>query len=233
MKPASGSKVACTGSIPASTARTHLLQRASQTGRGRHGRHRHFAGTARAGNPRPLGAVLSLYDLPTHALCNAHHLRELKFITEQYQQPWASEMSTLLVDIKNTVDNTKPRQNRLTSAQLAVFESRYAQALERGHQGQPASPGIGASSRTARGRLKQSPAKNLLNRLTGHQAEVLTFMYDFKVPFDNNQAEHDVRMMKVADQRISSRLLGAGWGADVRDDSEPLSRPRAKMVSAS
>ena len=80
------------------------------------------------------------YTTCTHALCNAHHLRELKFITEQYQQPWASEMSTLLVDIKDAVEQAQPRQNRLTSAQLAVFESRYAQALEHGRRANPPRP---------------------------------------------------------------------------------------------
>jgi transposase len=106
-----------------------------------------------------------------HVLCNAHHLRELVFIAEQYEQEWANGMIKLLVEIKD--------------------------AVEVAANPPPPDPPV-----KKRGRKKQSKAKNLLDRLQGHKREVLAFMYDFKVPFDNNLAERDLRMVKLK-QKVS------------------------------
>jgi len=135
-----------------------------------------------------------------HGLCNAHHLRELIFLNEQHHQHWAKDMIERLVDIKKAVDEAKRSTDTLFKEQIDKFETRYQNILGKGYNENPLPKK--ESTKKKRGRRKKSKARNLLERLDNHRKEVLAFMYDFSVPFDNNLVERDLRMAKVQ-QKIS------------------------------
>ena len=142
------------------------------------------------------------YDGSKHSLCNAHHLRELIFMAERYEQIWASQMIALLVEMNEAVKSAKALEmTALEISQLDTFERQYRDILKTGFAENPAIP-LPENQVSARGRPKQHPAKNLLDRLQSQSEAVLRFIHNFEVPFDNNQAERDLRMMKLK-QKIS------------------------------
>jgi transposase len=135
-----------------------------------------------------------------HALCNVHHLRELTFFAEEEHHLWASEMKVLLLLMRELVTQAKAQGwKALPEHMQAILIEHYQQILEQGYQSVPAPPLTRAGKR---GRPKQHPARNLLDRLSIHADAVLAFLRDFRVPFDNNLAERDLRMLKVQ-QKIS------------------------------
>ena len=132
-----------------------------------------------------------------HALCNAHHLRELKALIEIEKEAWAKKMSRLLVKMSRAVAKAVEKgQLVLAERQRRRFEALYDAIVAQGiafHEAQPPldrKPG-------ARGRKPQRPGHNLLERLRAYRSDVLRFLFDFAVPFTNNRAEQDIRMMKV------------------------------------
>jgi len=133
-----------------------------------------------------------------HALCNVHHLRELTFLEEQGQE-WAAQMIRLLLEIKGVVSAAVEQgEAGLSPESLARYELRYQGLIEQGIVANP----LPSERTTRRGPLKRSKGRNLVERLDKRRDEVLRFMHDLRVPFDNNQAERDVRMVKVQ-QKVS------------------------------
>jgi transposase len=131
----------------------------------------------------------------SHALCNAHHLRELKALIEFDHEPWAAPMRDLLLDANRAVGDAKARGERaLDGALLKRFDTRFWDILREGlafHRKLPCLP------QAATGRPKRRPGENLLRRLHQFKDETLRFLVDFDTPFTNNLAEQALRMMKV------------------------------------
>jgi len=136
------------------------------------------------------------YDQCAHALCNAHHLRELTFVEEQLGQGWARDLKVLLGEIKQAVDDVRVQgHGGLPADMQQAFVRRYDAALQEGLTANPLPPPTGK-----RGRPKRGKAGSLVDRLQEHKAATLAFMEDITIPFDNNQAERDIRMTKVREK---------------------------------
>jgi transposase len=157
------------------------------------------------------------YTACRHALCNIHHLRELTFIEEAYQQTWAKDLKGALLQMKAAVEQARLRgEDRLGDAERSAFVARYEELLAAGLAANPPPPPRQPSHPRPRGRVKQSPARNLLERLLLQQDQVLGFLGDFAIPFDNNQAEQDLRMLKVQQKIAGSFRADSGSEAFAR-----------------
>lgn len=140
------------------------------------------------------------YDLD-HALCGAHHLRELVGIAELTGHDWPTGLGDLLAEMNVAVNRAKTAgKTNLPARRLAAYRRRYRLLVAEGMVLHPAPPPTGKQ-----GRPRLGLPRALLRRLDLYQDDVLRFAYDFRVPFDNNQAERDVRMVKLQ-QKISG-----GW----------------------
>lgn len=142
-----------------------------------------------------------------HGFCNAHLLRELVFAHEELGQKWAKKMIGFLLKVNKAVERT--RAGRLSEKVIRCFEKRYRRILKMGDAETPLPPATFCKKK--RGRPKKDKARNLLERFERYPKEILAFMYDFRVPFDNNLSERDIRMIKLR-QKISGTFRNAEWG---------------------
>jgi len=143
------------------------------------------------------------YTDATHALCNVHHLRELLGIIESDPHDpkvqWAVRMDRLLRELHHAITDARAAGEQwLDPGTLGSYRAAYAQIVTDGNQRDP----LSTIATGKRGVIRQTPARNLLTRLDRDREDVLRFAHDFRVPFDNNQAERDIRMVKLQ-QKIS------------------------------
>lgn len=166
------------------------------------------------------------FETVRHALCNAHHLRELDFAHEHYKATWAKKMIKLLLKMKQHDD-----EQTLTKTLIRELEAEYDQLLAKGFEAFP----IQARPPDYKGRFPQHTVTNLLIRLRDQREAVLAFLHHIEVPFDNNLAERDLRMMKVK-QKISGCFRtwhGAEIFATVRTYLATARKQGVSMLHAS
>jgi transposase len=140
-----------------------------------------------------------------HGLCNAHHLRELTYIEEELGQQWAGEMSILLLAAKEVVAEEAAAGEAPCKEVVEAVRKDYRKILAKGKKTNPQpekEPG-------KRGRPAKGKSLNLLERFENYEEEVLAFLIH-GVPFDNNEAERDLRMMKTR-QKISGCFRSLEW----------------------
>ena len=130
-----------------------------------------------------------------HAVCCAHLLRELTGISENHSdQKWASEFINLLLEMKKVKDKAVEKgKDSLSYYHYHKFDKRYDELIEQARNENP----VPETTEKKRGRKKKGKILALVDRLANYKTSVCLFIRNFHVPFDNNQAERDIRMIKV------------------------------------
>jgi len=140
-----------------------------------------------------------------HGLCNAHLLRELQALMEFEKEPWAFAMARFLRQACHAIHLAQERKTTLKPSFVQYMLARYDCIVSRGlnyHEAQAPPESRSSAGKKRRGRTKKRVGHNLVIRMRDHRESVLRFLTDPAVPFTNNQAEQDVRMMKVR-QKVS------------------------------
>ncbi len=134
-----------------------------------------------------------------HALCNAHHLRELQWVIDFKDHKWAKSMRRFLLNLNKLVDE----HGGLAPKDIQKKKhKRFREIIKLGNIECPIyHPAKGSKNK----KVKQTKERNLLDRLDDYEEQVLLFMKNKSVPFTNNQAERDIRMLKVH-QKVSGQF---------------------------
>lgn len=159
-----------------------------------------------------------------HGLCNAHHLRELTYIEEELDQQWAGKMAGLLLEIKNQIEKLPQGEVLLDAEIQKQFQKTYRAIIQKGHASNlppKRKPG-------QRGRLAKGRSLNLLERFENYEEEVLGYMIH-GIPFDNNEAERDLRMMKTR-QKISGCFRSLVWANRFAEIRSIITSAKKKSV---
>jgi transposase len=148
-----------------------------------------------------LGAYFTFQNC-LHGICNAHTQRELTYLHEQLEQAWAAEMIELLLEAKDLAEREMNREEGsrrvIGEGRLKKILNRYNEILSAGYTLNPEPP---PKPKGQRGRVARGKALNLLDRFDKYREEIMGyFLYPGLYPYDNNQAERDVRMMKVREK---------------------------------
>jgi transposase len=159
-----------------------------------------------------------------HALCNAHLLRELRGLHEYFQQEWAKELRSALQLVYH-----QRKTQTLTADGIAAFNERFDTLVTAGLVSNPAKERLAGQ----RGQVKQSRARNVALRCQRYKREMLRFLDDDQMPFDNNLAEQGIRMM------CGKRKISGGFRSELGARCFAVSgvtwrrcRSRAWMVTA-
>jgi transposase len=167
----------------------------------------------------------------SHSFCNGHLLRELIFAQDEDHSEHAGTMIECLMEIKGCVDEAKAYgAGCLPQEKLKYLQNRYDEIVREWNTCYPQE----TVKSGKRGRTKQSKTKNLLDRLSANYREVLKFMYDFSVPFDNNLAERDLRMMKLK-EKISGTFRsneGADYFCRIRSYIQTVKKNGLNVIEA-
>lgn len=138
-----------------------------------------------------------------HALCCAHLLRELlAFAEAKPDETWATEIATFLRATWHETKAYREQHRQPSPERTHAMEQEYIRLVQNGLRLYPHKSHASPSQSKPRGRIAQSDQYNLLERLHHWAGAVLLFWYDHRVPFDNNQSERDIRMLKVK-QKVS------------------------------